>query len=83
MDVRDAIRARRSVKQLRAPAPSDAEVGELLELAATAPDHGGLSPWRFTVLQGAELEAFPLDAGSSPMVVVVGVEPQGEKIRVE
>ncbi|MHB1140101.1 MAG: nitroreductase family protein [Microthrixaceae bacterium] len=83
MDVRDAIRARRSVKQLRAPAPSDAEVAELLELAATAPDHGGLSPWRFRVLHGAELTAFPLDAGSSPMVVVVGAEPQGEKIRVE
>lgn len=83
VDVRDAIRARRSVKKLKGPAPSDAEVAELLELAATAPDHGGLSPWRFTVLQGAELQAFPLDAGSSPMVVVVGAEPQGDKIRVE
>lgn len=83
MDVRDAIRARRSVKKLQAPAPSASQVAELLELAATAPDHGGLSPWRFTVLEGPSLEAFPLDAGTSPMVVVVGVEPQGDKIRAE
>jgi len=83
VDVRDAIRARRSVKKLQAPAPSASQVAELLELAATAPDHGGLSPWRFTVLEGPALEAFPLDAGSSPMVVVVGVEPQGDKIRAE
>ena len=83
MDVLEAIRSRRSVKKLTSPAPTDAQVAELLELASTAPDHGGLSPWRFTVLSGAALEAFPLDAGSSPMVVVVGAEPQGDKIRVE
>jgi nitroreductase len=83
VDTLEAIRARRSVKKLRAPGPSAAEVAELLELAATAPDHGGLSPWRFTVLSGPALESFPLDAGSSPTVVVVGVEPQGDKIPVE
>lgn len=83
MDTLEAIRGRRSVKKLRAPGPSEAELAELLELAATAPDHGGLSPWRFTPLSGAALEAFPLDAGSSPTVVVVGVEPQGDKIPAE
>jgi len=83
VDTLEAIRARRSVKKLRAPGPSEAEIAQLLELAATAPDHGGLSPWRFTVLSGASLESFPLDAGSSPTVVVVGVEPQGDKIPAE
>lgn len=83
MDTLQAIRARRSVKKLRAPGPSAAELAELLELAATAPDHGGLSPWRFTVLSGPTLEAFPLDAGSTPTVVVVGLEPQGDKIPVD
>jgi nitroreductase len=34
------------------PGPSEAELRRLLRLAARAPDHGKLSPWRFTVLRG-------------------------------
>ena len=44
---------RRSVspKHLAAPAPSPAELKDLLRLAARAPDHGKLFPWRFIVLE--------------------------------
>ena len=37
---------------LRAPAPDDAELRDLLTLAARVPDHGKLAPWRFIVLRG-------------------------------
>lgn len=83
MDVIDAIRNRRSVKRLVAPGPTGAQLAELIELAGTAPDHGGLRPWRHVVLQGAELSDFPLDAGDTPTVVVVGLEPSGDKISVD
>jgi nitroreductase len=43
---------------LREPAPTEAELGKLLALAARVPDHGKLSPWRFVVLRGADKAAF-------------------------
>ncbi len=48
-----ALRRSTSALTLREPAPSDAELADLLRLAARAPDHGKLSPWRFIVLRGA------------------------------
>jgi nitroreductase len=50
-----ALMARRrsaSAPMLTAPAPSAEELDELLRLAARAPDHGKLFPWRFLILQG-------------------------------
>ena len=50
-----ALMARRrsaSAPVLTAPAPSAEELNELLRLAARAPDHGKLFPWRFVILQG-------------------------------
>ncbi len=83
MDVIEAIRNRHSVKRLIAPGPTPAQIETLLELGGTAPDHGGLRPWRHVVLSGADLAAFPLDAGDSPTVIVVGLEPSGDKISVD
>ncbi len=37
---------------LQAPGPSEEELAQLLRLAARAPDHGKLFPWRFIVIQG-------------------------------
>ena len=37
---------------LSAPGPTEEELGQLLGLAARAPDHGKLSPWRFVILRG-------------------------------
>lgn len=47
---------RRSVSAvaLTEPAPSAAEVDQLLRLATRAPDHGKLAPWRFLILDGAD-----------------------------
>src|SRR6185436_11350800 len=53
-----ALRRSASAATLQAPGPSADELSTLLRLAARAPDHGKLSPWRFVVLEGAEKQAF-------------------------
>ncbi|MGR3360614.1 MAG: nitroreductase family protein [Paracoccus sp. (in: a-proteobacteria)] len=54
----DFLASRRShpPKLLKTPAPGRAEILRLLELAARAPDHRKLEPWRFLVLERAALE---------------------------
>ncbi|BEP46287.1 nitroreductase [Variovorax sp. V15] len=46
------LQARRTVlpKRLGAPGPDRAEFEQILGAAASAPDHGGLVPWRFVVV---------------------------------
>ncbi|ROO84743.1 nitroreductase [Actinocorallia herbida] len=51
-----AIATRRSVHRLIEPAPDDREVTELVRLAAAAPDHGLLRPWRWVLLRGTGRE---------------------------
>jgi nitroreductase len=56
-----ALLARRrsaSAALLTAPGPSDAQLQDLLRLAARAPDHGKLFPWRFIVLRGEAKAAY-------------------------
>jgi len=42
-----------SAQTLAAPGPDAAQLDELLRLAARAPDHGKLFPWRFVIIEGA------------------------------
>jgi nitroreductase len=37
---------------LREPAPAPAQLATILQAALAAPDHAGLRPWRFIVIQG-------------------------------
>lgn len=53
-----ARRRSASALSLRAPGPTPAELSELLRIAARAPDHGKLAPWRFVILEGAGKDAF-------------------------
>ena len=53
-----ARRRSTSAVTLTEPAPSPAELDDLLRLAARVPDHGKLSPWRFIVMQGEAKSAF-------------------------
>ncbi len=46
-----ARRRSASALTLREPGPTDEELLTLLTLAARAPDHGKLAPWRFVVLR--------------------------------
>lgn len=47
-----ARRRSASAVTLHAPGPSPEELDDLLRLAARAPDHGKLAPWRFIVFEG-------------------------------
>jgi nitroreductase len=52
--VLEAVLTRRSSTKLSEPAPSHEELVELLQAAATAPDHGRIRPWRLIVLEGED-----------------------------
>ena len=58
--VLDFLAKRRSASamSLTAPGPGDADLADLLRLAARVPDHGKLSPWRFVILRGPAKDAF-------------------------
>jgi len=47
-----------SAVTLSEPAPSVAELDQLLRLATRVPDHGKLAPWRFIVLEPASKSVF-------------------------
>lgn len=53
-----ARRRSASALTLAEPAPSAAELDQLLRLAARVPDHGKLAPWRFVILEGAPKARF-------------------------
>ncbi|WP_426513747.1 nitroreductase family protein [Dactylosporangium sp. McL0621] len=57
MDVLTAMLTRRSQHRLTEPAPDNGEFAELLAIAATAPDHGQLRPWRWLLVRGAGRDA--------------------------
>ncbi|MFW2177365.1 MULTISPECIES: nitroreductase family protein [unclassified Moraxella] len=57
-EILDFIKSRRSMGNLIAPAPTQTEVEQAIEVAMTAPDHKGLQPYRFVVLQGNALTDF-------------------------
>jgi nitroreductase len=50
----DFLLTRRSapIAELRAPAPSEAELATILTIASRVPDHGRLAPWRFVLYRG-------------------------------
>jgi nitroreductase len=67
-----------SPKRLIDPGPTAAQLEQMLELAAAAPDHGLLLPWRFVVVPPAKrallAEVFALalvdrDAGATPVQI--------------
>jgi nitroreductase len=78
VDVEDAIRARRTLKEFRDEPVPGTVVRELLELAVLAPNHHLTQPWRFWVLGRETLERLSEVTGDrkllrSPTAVVAGV----------
>jgi nitroreductase len=49
----EAIESRTSALKLGEPAPSHAQIEQIIHAGTRAPDHGRLRPWRFVVLEGA------------------------------
>jgi nitroreductase len=64
MDIRDAIRTRRSIKAFTTRAVTRAEIEELLALAAVAPNHRLTDPVRFTVMGSSTRRAYGEILGS-------------------
>lgn len=54
MSILELLHARASVPAvlLEEPAPEGADLQAILRAAVTAPDHGGLTPWRFLLIRG-------------------------------
>lgn len=48
----DFLLSRQSNKFVQAPGPGQADLDLILQSAMSAPDHGRLRPWRFTLIQG-------------------------------
>lgn len=47
----DMLLSRASTDHLKAPAPSEAQMAEVLAAAMRAPDHGKLRPWRYVIVK--------------------------------
>ncbi|WP_068876287.1 MULTISPECIES: nitroreductase [unclassified Phenylobacterium] len=60
LDVLRFLALRRSTPAvtLAEPGPDAGQLADLLRIAARAPDHGKLAPWRFVILEGADKAAF-------------------------
>ncbi|WP_374575500.1 nitroreductase [Phenylobacterium sp.] len=74
-----ALRRSTSALALAEPPPSADELAAILRLAARAPDHGKLTPWRFIVLEPAtkavfaeRLEALARSRGDDKAVAKLG-----------
>lgn len=64
MDLHEAIRARRSVRQFTGRAISRTEIEQLLDAATQAPNHRLTQPWRFYVLGPVARRAYGTVVGS-------------------
>lgn len=58
MDAIEALMGRVSPAQLVEPGPSPAQLQTLLGVAARAPDHGRMQPWRFVLIEGEARDRF-------------------------
>ncbi len=56
MDALQLLKTRASSPALREPAPSQDQLDEMFKAALRAPDHGGLQPYRFLVVEGEGLD---------------------------
>ncbi len=70
-----ALRRSASALTLMGPGPDADQLGDLLRIAARAPDHGKLAPWRFLLLEGpakaafaAQLEGLAQDRGDLALI---------------
>lgn len=49
---------RQSVKFVRAPGPNEEQLAQILQAAMSAPDHGKLRPWRFSLIRQEVMPQF-------------------------
>ena len=56
MDALDLLLKRRSIAKLAAPAPEGIALENIIQAGLRAPDHAGLTPWKFVISQGEGLQ---------------------------
>ncbi|WP_428771625.1 NAD(P)H nitroreductase [Vibrio sp.] len=56
MEALELLLNRRSVAKLNQPAPEGQALENIIRAGLRAPDHGGLTPWRFVISQGEGLQ---------------------------
>jgi nitroreductase len=56
MEALDALINRVSIPMLEAPGPSREQLEQMFRAALRAPDHGGIHPWRFLVIEDEGLD---------------------------
>lgn len=56
MEALDLLLNRRSVGRLQAPAPEGKVLENIIKAGLRAPDHAGLTPWRFVIAEGKGLQ---------------------------
>jgi nitroreductase len=86
MELLTALETRSSAARLAPPGPTPEALVRLLDLAARAPDHGRLKPWRLIVVDQGLREAFALAAAEAkrlrlPTWSAAQVEAEREKYR--
>ncbi|MCW8346736.1 NAD(P)H nitroreductase [Vibrio sp. ZSDZ65] len=76
MDALELLLNRRSIARLSDPAPEGAALENIIKAGLRAPDHGGLTPWRFVLAQGESraklakiLEEAAVNAGREEVVI--------------
>lgn len=57
-DILRFLQQRNSASRLVEPAPSAAQMTEIVRAAVRVPDHAWLHPWRFIVIEGSRRHAF-------------------------
>jgi len=56
MNAQDLLLQRQSTPKLTTPAPTESELSFMLNAGMRVPDHAGLSPWFFTVVENQGLD---------------------------
>ena len=90
MDVIEAIRSRRSIRQYRSEALPEDKVMQVLEAGRWAPSAGNRHPWRFVVVRDnalrkrlADIAPFGRFMAQAPVTIAVVIDPQGSNHPVE
>ncbi|MCC2595502.1 nitroreductase [Pusillimonas sp. MFBS29] len=74
----DYLLSRRSCKFVQAPGPNEDELAQILQAAMSAPDHGQLRPWRFTLIRQESIGRFADLAMASIKAAGLPLTPEKE-----
>ncbi|KGY07121.1 MULTISPECIES: NAD(P)H nitroreductase [Vibrio] len=77
MDALELLLNRRSIAKLSAPAPEGKALENIIRAGLRAPDHAGLTPWRFVISQGSGLNKL------SDILVKAAVEDKSDDTVIE